>query len=384
MHWHEFVFSNKRNIRVLRHTIFWLCWWLYFLLCYHLYNQPLNFKTIKPYYTTLGLHLPLKTLLLVLLYAAASLPLIYFTLPRLVRGKWLTAVASVLLVGGFLFSASWFLYWTLFPWINTLFGEHKMNPIGTQFWPPVALGLLNFTKVLAAVIIIKYSKYWWLKQRESERIEKEKIKAELQLLKAQINPGFLFTALNNIYTSSMAASPHTSDLLLKLSDLLSYMLYECDEPIVSLKKEIEVMKEYMALEKLRLDNSFEMEVNVVGDINGKMIAPFLLLPFIENSFKQSSKADENAWINMDIGMEKEFFHLKLANGMLPNGNGLQEVSSTGLANVQKRLILLYPQRHELKITREEEMLIVHLKIQLNDAASPVTGKGEYLVGTPAY
>ena len=376
MRWHEFVFSEKSNIRLLRHTIFWICWWLYFLLCYHLYQRPIGFKTLKPYYGAIGPHILVKTLLLVLLYAIACFPLIYFTLPRLIKGKWLTAAASIMTVGGFLFGASWFLYWTLFPSINSLSEEYKMNPVGTRFWPLVTLGLINFTKVIAAAAIIKYLKYWWLKQRESERLEKEKINAELQLLKAQINPGFLFTALNNIYSSSLSASPRASDLLLKLSDLLSYMLYECDQPLVSLQKEIDVMKEYMVLEKMRLDDAFEMELNVVGDINDKMIAPFLLLPFIENSFKQSNKMNGHAWINMDISMEKDFFHLKLANGMLPQANGLEDVSSDGLSNVQKRLLLLYPQKHELKVACEHEMLIVHLKIQLSNAAPPATAKVE--------
>ncbi|MBA2762329.1 MAG: histidine kinase [Segetibacter sp.] len=160
------------------------------------------------------------------------------------------------------------------------------------------LGLIDPLKVVAAAAIIKYVKYWWQKQQESKKLEREKIDAELQLLKAQIHPNFLFTALNNLYVYSLAASPRAPEMLLKLSDLLSYMLYECDEPLVPLEKEVEMMKDYVALEKIRLDDSIEMELSIRGDMTGKMIAPFLLLPFIENSFLQSSDQTEQSWMNM--------------------------------------------------------------------------------------
>ena len=200
-----------------------------------------------------------------------------------------------------------------------------------------------------------------MKQKESERLEREKITTELQLLKAQIQPAFLFTALKNIYVFSLAASPRAPEMLLKLSDLLSYMLYECDEPLVPLDKEVEMMKDYMALEKIRLNDTIEMELNVKGNMSNKMIAPFLLLPFIENSFKQSSTLTEQAWINMDISIEGDTFTMKLANGILPDNDALQAFSEDGLANVKKRLSLIYPQRHELKINQHREMLTVLLK-----------------------
>jgi len=238
------------------------------------------------------------------------------------------------------------------------------------------LGIINSVKVVAAAAIIKCVKYWWMKEKEREKMQQEKIDTELQLLKAQVHPDFLFKTLNNIYTHSLAASPRASEMLLKLSDLLSYMLYECDHSMVPLDKEIIMMKDYMTLEKIRLDESFEMELNVMGDINGKMIAPFLLLPFIENSFKQSSCLKANAWINMDISIERDSFHMKLANGMMPGVNGPQEISTNGLANVQKRLTLLYPQKHELKVSCEQEMLLVHLKIQLSGLGNIAADKYE--------
>jgi len=384
MQWHEFVFTEKPGKRLQRHFVFWMTWWLYFSLCDFLYQQPVPGSILRPLYVTVGSYPFIKTFLLVLIYAVASYTFIYFLLPQIIKRKWWKAAANILLLGVFLFIAGYLMYWNVFPFVDSLLGKYKANSFVTWFWPAVNLGLINPTKVVAAAAIIKYVKYWWLKQKESEKLEREKIAAELQLLKAQIHPGFLFTALNNIYVYSLAASPRASGLLLKLSDLLSYMLYECDQPFVPLKKEIDMMKDYMELEKIRLDESFEMELNVMGDVNNKMIAPFLLLPFIENSFKQSNCMIEHSWVNMDISIEGDSLHLKLANSMVSGTNGLPDVSSNVLNNVQKRLTLLYPQKHELKIASEQQMLIVHLKIQLSNTGSLEIEKDEkLLVTTPA-
>ena len=380
MQWHEFIFSEKKQTRLRRHVLFWIVWGLYFLICDYLFQQPRPFPAAfgnpKTGYVILGSHALLKTLFLVSLYATACYVVIYSLLPQLIKSRWLKAATGTLLLCVFLFMAAWFMYWNVFPFIDSLFGPYKVNDYYARFWPAVYLGIINAGKVVTSAAIIKYVKYRWLKQKENEKLEREKLNAELQLLKAQIHPDFLFKSLNHIYVYSLAASPRTSGLLLKLSDLLSYMLYECDRPLVPLDKEIAMMKEYMAMEKIRLDESFEMELNVMGNVNGKMIAPFLLLPFIENSFKQSSHMNGNSWINMDISMEGDSFHMKLANGMMPGTNGSQEIPANGLTNVQKRLTLLYPQKHELKISAEQEMLIVHLKIQLSDITRLANDKYE--------
>ena len=197
-------------------------------------------------------------------------------------------------------------------------------------------------------------------------MEKVIIIADLQLLIAQVHPVFLFKTLNYIYTHAVSSSPRTSGMLLKLSDLLSYMLYECDKTLVPLEKEIAMMKEYMQLENIRHNDELEMEVNIKGDLTNHLIAPFLLLPFIENSFKHSGQMTEQSWINMDIIMEGDRFSMKLTNGISQEVYKQPAVSSNGLANVQKRLSLLYPGKHELRMTAEQEMFIVFLNIQLGD------------------
>jgi hypothetical protein len=384
MQWHEFVFSKKPAYRLFRHSIFWVAWWLYFSLCQYLFQKPF-LNVADPYvtfgssvdpYITVGSLLLLKTFLLVLMDAAACYIFIYFLLPQFIKGKLLKPLVNTLLLGIFMFGAAWFMYWYVFPFVDSLFGNHKANHYFTRFWPAVGLGLIYPLKVVAAAAIITYVKYWWVKQQESERLEREKITAELQLLKAQIQPAFLFTALKNIYEFSLAASPRAPEMLLKLSDLLSYMLYECDEPLVPLDKEVEMMKGYMALEKIRLNDTIEMEMTVKGDMSDKLIAPFLLLPFIENSFMQSSAFTEQAWVNMDISIEGDTFTMKLANGILADNDTLQAFSEDGLSNVKKRLSLMYPQKHELKINQHGEMLTVLLKIQLAETPHPLSPENE--------
>jgi Histidine kinase len=384
MQWYKFVFSKKPAYRLFRHSVFWVAWWIYFSLCQYLFQKPFS-GNVSPFikigstvdsYIKVGSLLLLKTFLLVLMDAAACYLFIYFLLPQFIKGKWLKPFVNTLLLGIFMFGAAWFMYWSVFPFVDSLFGDYKANHYFTRFWPAVGLGLIDPLKVVAAAAIITYVKYWWVKQKESERLEREKITAELQLLKAQIQPAFLFTALKNIYEFSLAASPRAPEMLLKLSDLLSYMLYECDEPLVPLDKEAEMMKGYMALEKIRLNDTIEMELNVKGDMSDKLIAPFLLLPFIENSFKQSSTLTEQAWMNMDISIEGDTFTMKLANGVLPDSNALQAFSEDGLDNVKKRLSLMYPQRHELKINQHREMLTVLLKIQLAETTHPLSHENE--------
>jgi LytS/YehU family sensor histidine kinase len=135
-------------------------------------------------------------------------------------------------------------------------------------------------------------------------LEREKINAELQLLKAQIHPAFLFNTLNNIITHAQVASPVAPEMLIKLSDLLSYMLYECDLPEVSLEKEISMVKDYMALEKTRQGERLEMTIHTNGNVSGQTISPLILLPFIDNSLSYcSNERLEQAWINLDITLD---------------------------------------------------------------------------------
>ncbi|HWI94076.1 MAG TPA: histidine kinase [Flavisolibacter sp.] len=368
MQWHEFVFSEKKEKRLLRHAVFWAAWWLYFSCCDYLFQQPIRGIKAHPVYVTTGSHILLNTVLLVSVYAIASYVFINRIFSLTIKAKWQKAMMNLLLFGVCLFTSGYFIFWYGFPLVDSLSGSYKPNHFTTWFWPAVYLGLVNPVKVVAAAGIIKYVKYWWLKQRESERLEKEKINAELQLLKAQVHPDFLLNTLDSIYCYARSSSPQAPAMLLKLSDLLSYMLYECEDLLVPLEREIAMMKEYMDLERMRQGGKTEIEITVKGDLNGKQIAPFLLLPFIGNSFNHCSLMTDPAWINMEIKMDADLFSMKLTNG-LPEKMNENTITPIALDGVKKRLFLLYAGQYELKMTTEQEMFIVILNIRLKDTLS---------------
>src|SRR5207344_236807 len=161
MQWHEFVFSKKPAYRLFRHSIFWVAWLIYFSLCQYLFQKPF-LNTVDPY-VSFGSWLVLKTFLLVLMDAAACYIFIYFLLPQFIKGKWLKPLVNTLLLGIFMFGAAWFMYWSVFPFVDALLSQYKANFYFTQFWPAVYLGLIDPIKVVAAAAIITYVKYWWVK-----------------------------------------------------------------------------------------------------------------------------------------------------------------------------------------------------------------------------
>lgn len=259
---------------------------------------------------------------------------------------------------------SYFLYFIVYPFIDNLFSLQS-TPYKFMLWRSIDAGLIFAIKVTLIAVALKLLKSWWLKQKEKEKLEKEKINAELQLLKAQIHPAFLFSTLNNIISHARIASPRAPEMLIKLSDLLSYMLYECDSPKVRLEKEVGAIRQYMALEKICHNERLEMTVQINGDINGLMISPLLLLPFIDHSLSYCNhERIDQAWINLEITVDDTTLNLKLINGMPPGilyetGQGLHS-----LTNVQKRLELLYPGKYDLKINALEELVMVQLSLIL--------------------
>ncbi|QCR25089.1 two-component system sensor protein [Pontibacter sp. SGAir0037] len=215
---------------------------------------------------------------------------------------------------------------------------------------------------------IKLAKHWYQKNQLNLKLEHEKLTAELQLLKAQVHPHFLFNTLNNLYSLTLTHSAEAPEVVLKLSGLLRYMLYEGNVPKVPLSKEVKLITDYLELEKMRYGNRLDLSVNLSGDFDGKLIAPLLLLPFLENSFKHgASEHLDQAWVSLDLSVRENKLKLKLMNA-LPEASALTaggvRSGGIGLQNVQKRLQLIYPDQHELKIIREAEVFIVTLVLYL--------------------
>ena len=224
--------------------------------------------------------------------------------------------------------------------------------------------------ILGLAVTIKLLKRWWIKQKQTEELAKEKVRAELQLLKAQVHPHFLFNTLNNIYFFTLSRSPQAPEMIKKLTDMLRYILDECDYPLVPLEKELKMIKDYMTLEKIRYGEQMEMIINIKGSYTKKMISPLLLIPFIENSFKHgASKMLTHPSIKLAITIEGNDLLFFLTNKTPVKTNHDIRNGNIGLKNVRKRLQLLYPAAHELTIASEENMFSVVLKIQLEEMNS---------------
>lgn len=365
MSWHEFVFSKRAPYNYTRHIIFWLVWWLYFFAARYLLPQRHPWTQKTEYLVWDGADI-FQSLLILFIQLLACYAFIYILLPRyLLKAKYFLFLAGIILLSFAVVQLTHFIITVLIPFIRSGI-LNTTDPVQKNtYWASISDGGINAIKIIAAATAIKVGKNWWFKQKEKERLEKEKIDAELELLKTQIHPGFLFNTLNNIYSSSLVTSPKAPEMLLRLSDILSYMLYECDEREVSLKKEIKMLEDYISLEKTRFGDKLEMNITVKGSVSEEKIAPLLLLSFIENSLKQcSSRMTEQPWINMEMEIENHILNMKLMNGKPTEKQITDDAEEDGLDQVQKRLQLLYPGRHELKITEEPEIMMVNLRIIL--------------------
>lgn len=192
---------------------------------------------------------------------------------------------------------------------------------------------------------------------------------QLTLLKAQIHPHFLFNTLNNLYALSLNKSNDSPGVVLGLSQILRYILYECNSAHVSLGKEIEIIERYITLERIRYRNRLEINLDLQGDLAGYKIVPLLLLPLVENSFKHGiSKIESDGWIKIETKIKAGELVFKISNNKPPeevNRLKRSEFGNIGLLNIKKRLCILYPGTHDIRIINEDDVFMVILKVKLS-------------------
>jgi LytS/YehU family sensor histidine kinase len=212
------------------------------------------------------------------------------------------------------------------------------------------------------------------------QLQKENTEAGLSLLKAQIHPHFLFNTLNNIYSFTQNTSAEASGMITRLSSLLRYTLYEGNQALVPLQKELQMVQDYIDIEKIRYGNQMELHIDLPERTTNYYIAPLLLLPLVENCFKHgTSQMLEQPWVHLWADIVNDQLHVKLLNGKVNEETNEAPLSGIGIRNVKERLLLLYPDKHELHITSEEEVFIVNLKIELTVKKEVLTKKDK-----PAY
>jgi len=307
--------------------------------------------------------------------------LIYWILPRYFYKKKkpiITAVVLIVVLLLYYFAASLFKFFA--PLGSYIFGSPKPTlkyALVNGSWSALREQIGSLPILAGFAVMIKLIKRWWLNQKETEQLAREKTKAELQLLKAQIHPHFLFNTLNNIYYFTLTNSFRATEMIKKLSGMLYYILNECKQNLVPLDKEIKMIQDYMALEKLRYGEQMKMTVEMPEDHHGKLIAPLLLIPFVENSFKHgTSKMLAHPYVKLSMTIDNDWLYFFISNSRPTIQDPGKSKGNIGLRNVKKRLELLYPSIHEMNILSESESFTVYLKIRLTEMASPPVTEGE--------
>jgi two-component system, LytTR family, sensor histidine kinase AlgZ len=219
--------------------------------------------------------------------------------------------------------------------------------------------------IVLFVGMLRFAVDWFEFESRKKEVENERLTAELNFLKAQINPHFLFNTLNNLYYLAYTKSENTTEVIAKLSQMMRYMIYDSNHPRVLLSKELEYMENYISLERLRLNNQIPIKFNIEGNTENVWIAPLIFITFLENAFKHGvSNNNPNAWVNIDIQIQgKQCIYTVENSRPSSNVNGTEK-SGIGLQNVHRRLELSYPHQYQIKIEDKPDLYFVQLQLAL--------------------
>ncbi len=334
--------------RILWHLLFWVVLFLVNWLIYAGYEERFRQELIMNLTVLPG-------------RIIGTYSFIYLILPLITKKKNFVTFGILVLIHAFLYG--WLIYISYYivnpiPEIYDFSKQPIFNPIKILI---KAISEYIYPVLAATIVLLKK---WYLDEQDRKKLAEEKVAAELSFLKSQVHPHFLFNTLNNLYALTLIKSDKTPDIVLKLSDLLDYMIYNSNEEFVSLSKELEILKSYIELEKMRYNERLDLQFEIEGDVNGFRIAPLILLPFIENSFKHGASNDRiNPAIRIKLQIEREYMILNVLNSVPTDKIEDDSVAQgIGLKNVKRRLELIYPNEHDLKIVQGDKQFEVSLKI----------------------
>jgi two-component system LytT family sensor kinase len=350
----------RRPVNIKRigvHVLFWALYVLYYLF-QRIWDENAQFK----YYNALHL-LTTIPMTMVLVYIN-----LYFLMPRyFYTRKYFTYAITLFLV-----MLAWGLYlryvsykiWL--PWDYTHnYEDYAMSP--KSFFVPLRIirNTLEFYPVVALTMLIKIMSNMYRNEKRMREIEAAQFSTELNYLKAQLHPHFFFNTLNSLYSLTLQRSDAAPDMVLRLSNLMHYVLYEANARQVPLQQDLDHLKHYINIEKTRFADRLDLSFHYSGPIAGKQIAPLLLLPFVENAFKHGlTHETQQAWITIDIKVQDHQLFFKAENSF--KRPAAAQRTGVGLINVKRRLELAYPERHTLVIREQEGIFSADLKIMLDE------------------
>lgn len=339
--------------RIFKHVLFWAIIWLWTTILWM--NGDCEFSNIA-----------WASLFRLPLLMAATYFNNYFLIPRyLVAKRNYLAYAGLfsLLVG-----VHWFLdrAWVLL-WVFSEF----MADLGYNFYffyyLPNLQNIFVFISVMLFAAVIRFSRIWYETEMTTRKLAAEKQATELAFLKAQVNPHFLFNTLNSLY--ALAVEKNQEELaqsIASLAGLMRYLTYESNAEKVPLRREIDQIGGFIEIQHLRLseDDDVIISLNTQGELEGKMIAPAILIPFVENALKHGIDVTKQSMVKIDVIVEGRMLYFNTKNTKQMSTSLNQE--GIGLENVRKRLALLYPDRHTLRIVDEADYFSVNLSLSLEE------------------
>jgi sensor histidine kinase YesM len=341
------------NSRIIQHVLFWS---FFFTMDFIDVLQHTEVKSI------------LFILLITILKLWDTVFIVYLNrflfIPKFfIKKKYIThIVITIIAIFGFA-TISYFLLRPIMA--NIEFSSDRPGPKRMVFWGSV----IQSTLLVILTTLIHFTKEW-IKVKDIEinlaELEKEKLDAELKSLKAQINPHFLFNMLNNIYSLSLEKSDKSPKMILMLSDLMSYILYDCQDEKVSIEKEIQFLKNLIELEIISVGEDVSIEFNFDDSLISHQVSPLLFIPFVENAFKHCSKnGKDKSFVNINLNHVGDKVCLKIENSTEQTNELINDnYHGVGITNVEKRLTLLYPNKHHLAIQEKEDSYKTELCLEL--------------------
>lgn len=343
---YKFIYSNHKGVRILRHALFWSADFLSYLVFVN--DNPITSTIV------LGLFSRLPLIVTVVYF------ILYYLIPKYSKDQsksglyiWILIILIVIGIGFRLYA-----YYLVDPWLH----KDQTLPLNLLSANRIVRELLSWMGVIMLAITIKLMKRQNTLLHQNEELLAEKRVSELNFLKAQMHPHFLFNTLNTLYSDALKTDSKSEQIVLRLSSLMRFMLEECNKPLITLAQEIRVIDDYIELEKIRHGDRLQIQWNPPREESNILLSPLLLLPFVENSFKHTL-AHQRGLINIRIAIQtdQQWIFLEVEN---PSNKSVSTPESThglGISNVKRQLKLLYDSNFSLNIL-EGDTYLVRLKI----------------------
>jgi len=336
----------KLKYKILIHVFFWI-----YIINQALFPYYIN-KVEAGYYQDLIIYTAVGILTFYTLYL--SLPFLFSR-----KNKIIGIFLGLMLIAALVFIRIGIEY----PFWKYLFPPKDLKMLEVNnMWYFNSLRLTIIYTIYA--VLIRLAINWYESQKLKNELIHQTQTSELALLRSQVNPHFLFNTLNNIYSLVYQKSDDAPAAVMKLSSIMRYMLYDATTDKVLLEKEIEYLQSFIELQKLRLRRQNVVELRITGTVNGRTIAPMLLIPFVENAFKHGSKISDQPGIRINLNIEPQKIIFEVTNKTKRNViAGKDNSGGIGLQNIRRRLELLYPGKHFLEVKEEEEQYFVKLILE---------------------